>query len=143
MSDEYTYYAEGQPKVPNALVRVAYASDNSVARTIHARAGGLVVEATTPDSGELELEQIVEGYYTINIAEEEHSPYQATIQIKPGQRKVVNAFMARKLVTYSWTVVPTTIEDTYTFTIHATFETNVSTRSYSIFHFLPSPFSMR
>ncbi len=35
--------------------------------------------------------------------------------------------MARKLVTYTWTVVPTTIEDRYIFTVTAEYETRVST----------------
>ncbi len=33
--------------------------------------------------------------------------------------------MARQLVRYVWSVVPTTIEDRYVFTITATFETRV------------------
>ncbi len=37
--------------------------------------------------------------------------------------------MARKLVTYTWTVVPTTIEDRYIFTVTTEYETRVSTLS--------------
>lgn len=49
-----------------------------------------------------------------------HSYYKNFIYVFPGSiPTVITAFLSRQLVTYTWIVTPTTIEDEYLFTLDA------------------------
>jgi hypothetical protein len=112
--DEYTYFAQDAPLVQGAhlTLRDAYTGD--------------VLRINEPmPQGTMLLEDIVEGYYILDLAAPEHSDYRATIYVQPGITGQITAFLSRQLVRYEWTVTPTEIQDVYTVTLNTTFETNV------------------
>lgn len=112
--DEFTYYAAGAPLVDTALLtlRDAFTRD------------ALYLNEPMPD-GRLLLNDVPEGYYTLELQAPEHGAYRQTLFASPGVTGSITAFMPRELVKYIWTVVPTEIKDVYTVTLDTTFETNV------------------
>ena len=65
--DEYTYYAEGAPKVSNAVVRVTDAIT------------GAIINTNTGPTGELFL-PLVESFYYVDVSAEEHSSFRDLVQ---------------------------------------------------------------
>ncbi len=112
--DEYTYYAEGAPRVTNAAVMVSDPVTHS-----------LITNGVTDVNGEYYLPMIAEGYYEVAVSADKHQGYRHTTFIGAGLTNVVEAFLARETVRYIWTVVPTQIEDRTRITIETVFETAV------------------
>ena len=48
-----------------------------------------------------------------------------SIVIVEGEGSNITVFIPKQVVSYTWVVVPTTVEDKYIFVLEATFETNV------------------
>ncbi|HEY9172468.1 MAG TPA: CARDB domain-containing protein, partial [Verrucomicrobiae bacterium] len=113
-TDEYTFYAEGEPKVTNATVTV---TDSLTG----ARLGAWLTDA----QGQVRLTNLLESYYAIEVTAPQHSAYRATLFLEPGQTNTVDAFLARQAVRYTWTVVPTEVEDRTRIVIETEFETYV------------------
>ncbi len=111
--DEFTYYAEGAPKVSNAVVRITDAIT------------GTVINTNTGPTGELFLPALVESFYYVDVSADDHSSFRDLVQLAPGGTNYVTALMSRQSVRYTWTVVPIEIEDRYTITVETTFETAV------------------
>jgi hypothetical protein len=112
--DEYTYYAEGSPKVTNAAVRV---TDSLTGLTL--------TNGVTDSNGVFAVTNVLESYYNFEVTADNHSPYRATMLLESGRTNVVSAFLARQTVKYTWTVVPTEIEDRTHIVLETTFETFV------------------
>jgi hypothetical protein len=112
--DEYTYYAEGSPKVANAAVRVT-----------DSLTGLVLTNGVTDSNGVFAATNVLESYYEIEVTADSHSSYHATMFLQQGQTNVVSAFLARQAVKYTWTVVPTEIEDRTSIILETTFETFV------------------
>ncbi len=112
--DEFTFYAEGAPRVAGATVVVQDVFSKKV-----------IASGTTDAAGELLITNLNESYYQVTIRAEKHGDFSANIAILPGRTKILSAFLPRQLVTYTWRVVPTEIEDHYEFILETTFETNV------------------
>ena len=142
--DEYTFFAAGSPQVAGAQVLVLNPTDGSVA-----------AQGETDMSGVFTVPNLTEGYYTLQVSAAQHSNYQSVIYVDastplssssllalkrahtpslsyqarrdgPATPTVtVNAFLPLDLVTYSWSVVPTTVQDVYDIQVTATFVTNV------------------
>ena len=114
VTDDYTYYVEGQPKVANATVKL---SDPIT--------GELVVEATTGADGTVDFSNIPEGAYQLEVYAAKHGTFRSRFDVAPGVVNEKEVFIPRQLVTYNWTVVPVDIQDTYKVVLEPTFETNV------------------
>lgn len=135
--DEYTYFAEGSPRPTNAVVVVS-----------DALTGTVVANGEGGPDGEVLFEDLLEGDYIVSVTADGHDSFRRTVRVSginpadanPGvvpfngrvQRAdataavtPVTAFLPRQSVRYTFTVVPTTVEDVYTFTIESTFETQV------------------
>lgn len=112
--DEYTYYAEGEPMVADAEVRV-----------LDAFTGQVVATGQTDADGQVLLTDLPESYYRVTVRAAKHRDFEGSIAILPGRTKILTAFLPRQLVTYTWKVEPTQIEDRYEFILESTFETNV------------------
>ena len=112
--DEFTYYAEGAPRLAGAkvVVRDAYAYSN-------ARTG------VTDTNGQLLLGALTEGPYEVEVSADNHVNYRGTLMVAAGQTNELTAFLSRTTVKYTWTVEPVQIEDRYRITIETTFETAV------------------
>ena len=112
--DEYTYYAEGLPKLAGATVTVRDAVSRAVA-----------ANGVTDANGEFLASQLQEAYYEIEVTAEKHTTYRNPHLILAGTVNKIQTFLSRQVVTYNWTVVPIEIEDRYKITIDTTFETVV------------------
>jgi hypothetical protein len=112
--DEYTYYAAGAPRVENAAITLRDAFSGDIVYFNKPMADGLLL-----------LESLPENYYALEVQAPEHGRYSATVYVAPGVDSKITAFLPRQLVKYTWTVVPTEIEDKYTVTLNTTYETHV------------------
>jgi subtilase family serine protease len=113
-TDEFTYFADGGPRVQGATVVVRNAVTNVE-----------VARGTTDDTGQVVFANLLEANYNVEATSPDHGRFGAGVLVQAGRNRTLEAFMPRQLVNYTWTVVPTTIQDSYNISIQATFETNV------------------
>ncbi len=112
--DEYTYYAEGSPRVTNAVVTVRDAVTAAV-----------LAQGVTDSAGRFLLPEVFEGYYDVEVTADAHLGYRGTSLVRAGTTEEVQAFLSRETVRYRWTVEPTEIEDRTRISIETVFETFV------------------
>jgi phage gp36-like protein len=112
--DEFTFFAEGAPKVAGAAVTLTDPATNEIVRT-----------GTTAANGELLFTGVREGYYYIDSRAPEHTSHRSTLLVTASQVTEVSVFLAREFISYTWIVTPTEIEDHYIFVLDVTFVTNV------------------
>ncbi len=112
--DEYTYYAQGTPNLAGAAVTVTSSLTNNVVAT-----------GVTNAQGMLDLPNLPEGYYRVTASADGHSPYNGTVLVNAGQVTPVSAFLSLQLVTTTFTVAPTSVQDNISVQVNTTFETNV------------------
>jgi hypothetical protein len=116
VEDEFTYYAEGSPKLANATVILRdYFTSAEIRRTI------------TNQTGMVAWDNIPEGYYKLEVKAENHDSFSQNIQLDAGEIETITSFLPRQAVRYIWTVVPTGINDEYKITITSVFEADVPT----------------
>ena len=112
VEDEYTYFADGQPLVEGAVVRLTNKN------------GDTMETLTTGEDGTITFVNILEDRYEISTSGPNHIPVNQII-ITSAEQAIYTVFLARRAVTYSFTVVPIVFEETYTITLAADFETHV------------------
>ncbi|MBW4549589.1 MAG: S8 family serine peptidase, partial [Aphanocapsa sp. GSE-SYN-MK-11-07L] len=112
--DELFYFAEGAPKLANATVTLRDYFTNAIIAT-----------AVTDETGLLNLSNINEGFYNIEIKADKHDTFRQTIQLDAGETENISAFLSRQTVQYIWNVTSTEIEDKYNITVQSVFETDV------------------
>ncbi|WP_200987580.1 S8 family serine peptidase [Anabaenopsis elenkinii] len=111
--NELFFFAEGSPRLENATI------------TLVDPFTGRVIFSETDADGLLLKNDLTEGYYKLRVTADSHDTYERNIYIGAGETNNVQAFLSRQTVKYTWTVVPTEIEDRYTITIESVFETDV------------------
>ena len=114
VEDEYTYFAAGSPRVTNATVILSDALSGRPVLTNYTGADGILL-----------LSNLTEAYYFVDVRADAHGHYRETALVVADQTTNIVAFLPRQTVRYSFTVVPTTIEDRYVFQVDSTFETQV------------------
>ena len=112
--DEFTYFAEGAPRVANAEVVVR-----------DAFTGTIVFQGTSNSAGLVNATALPEGYYTVRVTAADHGPVETTTFLAPGILNPTLIFLARESVRYTFTVEPTGIADRTRLTVETVFETNV------------------
>ena len=112
--DEFTYYAEGEPRVAGATVVVS-----------DAVTGAEVARRTTGANGIAEFVDLREDYYRVEVTADGHGSFRATQLVAAGRTTDVTAFLPRQTVRYRWTVEPIQVEDRTRITIETVFETAV------------------
>lgn len=116
VTDEYTWNTNGGfgPHLANAEVTLTgYFSLETVAH------------GYTNENGLFNVEQLPEGYYRLHVNADRHSEYDNVILIEAGAMNQKNVFVQYQGVTYSWEVIPTEIQDEYTYELNVVYETNV------------------
>lgn len=113
-NDEFTYFADGSPRVNNATVTVR----DSIT-------GQKVFEEISDQTGIVLREGLTEGYYDVEVRADRHGSFRQPVLVEAGKLTEVIAFMPRQLVTYTWTVEQIEIQDRYKISIEAVFETHV------------------
>jgi len=112
--DEFSFYGAGAPNVTNAQVTVSDPATLVV-----------VTNGVTDANGRFFAAQLPEAYYNIELTAAQHTTYKGVVHVVGGVTNDLSAFLSRQVVQYSWSVVPTTIEDRTRITILTTFETFV------------------
>ena len=112
--DEFTYFAAGAPPLTNASVTLLNPFNQTV-----------VASGLTDGNGVFFATNLIEGIYELDVTAYKHSPFRGKAVVSAGQTNSVEAFLSRQTVTFTWTVVPTSIQDTTHITIEAEFEANV------------------
>ncbi len=114
VTNQFTYYAEGGPKVKDAFVQVK----NYFSGVVYA-------EGYSDENGVFAATGIPEGKHRISVEKDKHLPYNNTITVNPADTVESTVFLNYQAITFSWNVVPTAIEDKYDITLVTKFETNV------------------
>ncbi len=109
--DEYTFYAEGAPKVAGASITVQDAVTTQVVAT-----------GVSDSAGQFLIQQLPEGYYEIHVSADRHSPFRETTLVVAGKQNEFQAFPRRQAVQYIWRVVPTDVQDRTKIVIETVFE---------------------
>jgi hypothetical protein len=112
--DEFTYFAQNTPNLAGASVLVT-----------NALTGDLAASGLTDAGGFFDVPGIDEGYYQIHITAAQHSPYDGTVFVAAGPATPVQAFLSRQAVTYSFTTMPSLVQDQTRIQVDTVFETNV------------------
>ena len=113
VEDEFTYFAEGNPGLEGALVRLS-------GRVLNDR-----ITNTSNADGVAMFYGVREGAYEISAQALKHGPSRVVLNVSPDMEQPVRLFLPRAAISYVWTVTPTTIADTYTFELIAEYETFV------------------
>ena len=116
VTDEYTYNTMNGhgPHLAGATVTVTnYYSLETLAI------------GTTDSNGLFRLENVPEGYYRLKVNARQHDEYNGILEIKASETNHQNIFISFQAISYSWEVVPTDVEDSYTFELVTDFETHV------------------
>jgi hypothetical protein len=98
--DEFTYYAEGEPRVAGATVVV-----------LDAVTGSEVARQATGANGMAEFAGLREDYYRVEVTADGHGSYRGTHLVDAARTTAVTAFLPRQTVRYRWTVEPIQVED--------------------------------
>ena len=112
VEDEYSYFAEGRPLLSDAVVTLSNIQRDYRETLI------------TGESGMVTFVNIPEDRYQVRVTGPNHVPLDQII-VTAAEAPVHTVFLPRRAVTYSFTVVPTTFEETYTVTLEADFVTHV------------------
>jgi hypothetical protein len=113
-TDQFTYYAEGAPRVSGAVVELR---DPSTGSTLHS--------LTTGADGLAPFPSVTEGYYALHVSADGHEPYRRNLFVGAGVQTRQEALLNRTVVQFIWNVTPTEIEDRTRITIESVFETVV------------------
>ena len=112
--DEYTYFAAGSPPLTNATVTLTDPFTQS-----------MVAIGVTGTNGTLLLPGVMAGTYNLTVTAPQHAQYQGSAVVTAGETNTVQTFLSLQTVTYTWTVVPTTVQSETEITIQAIFATDV------------------
>ena len=114
VEDEFSYFdAENNyPKLAGASVRL---TNND----------GFRLELVSGANGLANFTDIRAGVYSLTTQSLGHAPDSTTVVVSEDMEKVIQVFLPRSVVSYTWTVVPTPIREQYDFELEATFETYV------------------
>jgi hypothetical protein len=111
--DEYTYFAQGAPNLAGAAVTATNALTDQV------------YSGVTNAQGQLDLSNLPVGTYDITATSPGNDPYDGSAVVNAGQVTPVTAFLPLQLVTTTFTVEPTSVQDDIQVQVNTTFEANV------------------
>jgi hypothetical protein len=114
VTDQFTYYAEGAPRVTNAVVELK-----------NPYTGAVLLTRTNGPAGMILFTNLTEGYYAVGVTADEHEPFRDTVFVTAGDTTYREALMSRETVQFYWTVEPTELGDRTKISIEAVFETVV------------------
>ncbi|MDF2188548.1 MBG domain-containing protein [Paraflavitalea sp. CAU 1676] len=114
VTNQFTYYSEGAPKVADAQVVIK-----------NYFTGEIYAQGNTDATGFFNASNLPQGKHRITVNKEKHLPYEGTITVNAGETTSASVFINYQAITFSWTVVPTGIQDQYDVTLTTKFETHV------------------
>ena len=112
--NQYTYFTDEAPHLANAHVKIS-----------HYFTGEVYADGYTDSLGLFRADSLPEGNLRLVVDAEKHKSYDGVIYIQPEKTIEESIFLEFQAISFSWDVVPTTIEDEYEVNLVMTFETNV------------------
>ena len=112
--DNYTYFTEEAPHVANAKVKIS-----------HYFTGEVFAEGVTDADGLFSVDSLPEGNLRLVVQADKHQGYDGLVNVSPGDVVTEVVFLKYQAISFTWDVVPTTVEDEYEIDLIMTFETNV------------------
>ncbi|KAK7073310.1 hypothetical protein SK128_022152 [Halocaridina rubra] len=112
VEDEYTYFAEGNPLVSDAMV------------TLINNQKGIRETISSSETGTATFVNIIEDRYELNVEAPGHNN-RRIIVVTSFDNQAITVFLERRAVTVTWSVTPVSIKDTYTITVETDFQVNV------------------
>ena len=112
--DNNTYTLESSPHLSNATVRIS-----------NPYTGATVATGKTGMDGLWMADGIPEGTYQLTITAPNHETYADGITVEPGRNTRIEAFLQYQLVSVSWNVEKTEIDDSYDIELVLEYETQV------------------
>src|SRR5207253_1950068 len=85
----------------------------------------IISNGFTDANGQFFVPQIMEGYYDLELSAPKHTSDRGTYLFLAGITNEARSFLSRETLRYTWTVVPTEIQDRYRIVIQTEFETVV------------------
>lgn len=119
VEDEYTYFTNSSPGVADASITIQSGTEKKT--------------GVSDALGRIVFEDVREDIYEVRGQALGHESATVIVSVSEANT-TATLFLPRAVVSYVWTVTPTTIEDEYTFELHATFE--VCLVLPSLYHFL-------
>ena len=114
VQDQLSIFGTGNPNVSNAVVTIS-----------DVLTGTNVFSATTDTSGIVTFTNLTSAYYNVAVQATNHGSFKTTFLVEANQTNNLVAFLPINLVNYSWSVVPTQIQDNYDFKLITVFQTQV------------------
>ena len=102
VTDDATWTLASAPHLAGAAIRVT-----------NPYTGALVASGQSDAQGRWEDAELPPGLWQLRISADGHEQYADAVEIAPGRTTQVNAFLHTTLISYSWEVVRTEIEDSY------------------------------
>ena len=112
--DNSTYTLESAPHLAGAAVRIT-----------NPYTGALVASGTTGEDGLWTGTDIPEGRYQLTITADKHDTYADELVVDPGATARVIAFLQCRLVTFTWDVRKTEVEEEFEINLVADYETQI------------------
>ena len=114
VQDQLSIFGAGNPNVSNAVVTIS-----------DVLTGTNVFSVTTDTSGIATFTNLTSAYYNVAVQATNHGSFKTTFLVEANQTNNLVAFLPINLVNYSWSVVPTQIQDNYDFKLITVFQTQV------------------
>jgi hypothetical protein len=115
VSDDLTLYSAAHPNLAGATVELLDALNTST----------VIASAISNANGMAAFSGIPAGNYVVEVSAGNHESAEQSIAVAGSQTTSVNVFAPLNLVSYSWVVTPTAIQDQYTISLQSTFDTQV------------------
>ena len=112
--DEMFYFTQEAPPVAEATIVLR-----------DAISGEQVAAGATDADGLFLAEDLLEGYYTLEVRDDDHEGYRGTVFVAGDTLNSELVFVSRHAVKYVWSVEEIVIEDRTKITVESVFETNV------------------
>lgn len=87
--------------------------------------GEVYSDGLTDGTGILAVPGLPEGRHRIIVEKESHLTHNGLIEINPGDTVSTSVFLQYQAITFTWTVVPTAVQDEYEIILTPKFETNI------------------
>ncbi|HNI05051.1 MAG TPA: MopE-related protein [Flavobacteriales bacterium] len=112
--NQFTFFDEDEPHVAGATVEVRHQYTNA-----------LLASGVTDANGLFTMTDLPEGTHRLVVSKPQHLPTEQLVTVNPGTSATQTVFIQYQAITFSWSVVPTQVQDQYDVQLNMVFETNI------------------
>ncbi|MBS1500256.1 MAG: carboxypeptidase regulatory-like domain-containing protein [Bacteroidetes bacterium] len=112
--NQFTFFDEDEPHVAGATVEVRHQYTNA-----------LLASGVTDANGLFTMTDLPEGTHRLVVSKPQHLPTEQLVTVNPGTSATQTVFIQYQAITFSWSVVPTQVQDQYDVQLNMVFQTNI------------------